>query len=158
MAAAENANPIDPAEIDAHREWGQRANQRVWELIGEGRPTDEHRVREAIDAAHASHWHWLFAGGALEDQRGEWLLSHVYALIGDGNAALEHARRCWEITEAEGYADFDRAYACEALARAFAVSGDTAAANEWRTRAAEAGALITDDEDRAIFETDLASG
>ena len=82
----------------------------------------------------------------------------MYALIGDGNAALEHARRCREITEAEGFADFDRGYAFEALARAFAVSGDTTAANQWHTRATEAGALIADDEDRAIFETDLGSG
>lgn len=140
-----------------HREWGRRANQRVWELLGDGKPTDERALRELVDAAHASQWHWSYAGGELEAQRGEWLLSHVYAVIGDAPAAVRHALRCWQITEAEGYEDFDRAYALEAMARAYSVSGDSANASTWHARAAEAGALIADTEDRKIFESDLAS-
>jgi hypothetical protein len=158
MASTDDAGSIDPVEVVAeHREWGRRANQRVWTLIGDGKPIDEGAAREAVDAAHASQWHWMYAGGALERQRGEWLLSHVYAVIGDAPAALRHAQRCWDITDAEGYEDFDRAYAFEGLARAYAVSGDSAAAREWHERAVEAGALIADDEDRAIFVSDLAS-
>ena len=122
-----------------------------------GAPADDAARREAVDAAHASQWHWSYVGGALESQRGEWLLSHVYALIGDGPAAVRHARRCWDITEAEGFEDFDGAYGREALARAYAVIGDTKAAADWRDRATKAGALIADDEDREIFESDLAS-
>jgi hypothetical protein len=82
------------------------------------------------------------------------MLSHVYAVVANAPAALRHARRCLEITEAEGYEDFDRAYAYEALARAYAMTGDPAAA-EWRERAEAAGTLIADDEDRKIFEADL---
>jgi uncharacterized protein YndB with AHSA1/START domain len=148
-----------PTDIDAidHREWGRRANQRVWALLGDGKPADEGAAREVVDAAHASQWHWSHAGGPLEAQRGEWLLSHVYAVIGDAPAALRHAQRCLAITEAEGYEDFDRAYAFEAMARAHAVSGDTDLASHWRERATEAGSLIADDEDRKIFEGDLES-
>lgn len=156
MATADDSNPADDAA--EHREWGRRANQRVWALLGDGAPADDTARREVVDAAHASLWHWSYGGGVLECQRGEWLLSHVYAVIGDAPAALRHARRCWEITEAEGYEDFDRAYACEALARAYKVSGDAAAAHEWRERATKAGALITDAEDGEIFESDLAAG
>ena len=149
--------PAEATDIDAleHREWGRRANQRVWELLGDGKPAADD-VREFVDAAHASQWHWSHGGGKLEAQRGEWLLSHVYAVIGDAPAALRHAQRCWEITEAEGYEDFDRAYVCEAMARAHAVNGDADVAVGWRDRAAKAGALIADDEDRKIFESDLA--
>ena len=70
---------------------------------------------------------------------------------------MRHAQRCLKITETEGYEDFDRAYAFEAMARAHAVNGDVDLANEWREKATEAGALIADAEDRTIFETDLAS-
>jgi hypothetical protein len=143
---------------DAHREWGRRTNQRVWALLGDGRPADETAAREAVDAAHASLWHWSYAGGALERQRGEWLLSRVYATTGDATAAIRHARRCWEITAAEGYGDFDYAYACEALARAYRTAGDTDAAREWQQRATDSGQQIVNAEDRKIFESDLASG
>jgi len=143
------------SDTDLHREWGKRANQRVWSLIGDGAPDDEGARREAVDAAHASLWHWQHAGGPLERQRGEWLVSHVYALVGDGASALRHAQRCWDITEAEGLTDFDYAYGCEGLARAYAIAGDAAGASEWRARATEAGARIADTEDRAIFESDL---
>jgi hypothetical protein len=152
MASTDAAAP----DIDAHREWGKRANMRVWALLGDGVPADDATAREAVDAAHASQWHWQYAGGELEHQRGEWLLSRVYAVTGDGPAALRHAQRCWAITETEGYEDFDRAYACEALARAYSVNGDSVAAQEWRARATAAGALIADDEDRKIFDSDLA--
>jgi uncharacterized protein YndB with AHSA1/START domain len=158
LAIAPSAIAFEATDIDAleHREWGRRSNQRVWALLGDGEPAADD-VPELVDAAHASQWHWSYGGGKLEAQRGEWLLSHVYAVIGDARAALRHAQRCRDITEAEGYEDFDRAYACEAMARAYAVSGDSEAAREWRERAVAAGALIADDEDRKIFESDLAS-
>ena len=141
--------------VSEHAEWGRRANQRVWELLGDGKPAEE-TIDELIHAVHASQWHWSHGGGSLEAQRAEWLLSHVYAVLGNAPAALRHAQRCLKITEAEGYEDFDRAYAFEAMARAYTVSGDTTNANTWRARAVEAGTLIADDEDRKIFESDLA--
>jgi len=149
----------DTTDIDAeeHREWGRRANQRVWALLGDGTPEDDDATREVVDAAHASQWHWSHGGGPLEAQRGEWLLSHVYAVVGEASAALRHAQRCLAITEAEGYEDFDRAYAFEAMARAYSVGGEVEPAREWHERATEAGALVADDEDRKIFESDLAS-
>ena len=101
----------EDVETADHREWGRRANQRVWAILGDGTPADEGARRELVDAAHASQWHWSHAGGELERQRGEWLLSHVYAVIGDASAALRHACDCLAITEAEKYEDFDRAYA-----------------------------------------------
>ena len=140
-----------------HREWGRRTNQRVWTLLEGGMPTEDNAIREVVEAAHASLWHWTYAGGPLERQRGEWLISHVYALLGDGPNALRYAQRCWEVTEGSSFVDFDRAYACEALARAYAVNGDAAPAAEWRARATEAGTHIADAEDRKLFESDLAS-
>jgi uncharacterized protein YndB with AHSA1/START domain len=159
VATQEDDGADDTTDIDVleHRQWGVNAHQRVWALLADGAPTTEAARREVVDAAHASQWHWSYAGNELNRQRGEWLISHVYAVLGDGPAALRHALRCWEITEAEGFADFDLAYGCEGLARAYGVAGDSAAAADWRERAAKAGALIADAEDRAIFESDLAT-
>jgi hypothetical protein len=99
-------------------------------------------------------WHWLQCGDDVNEQRGEWLLSHVYAVLGRAEPAVTHALRCLEITEAAGLQGFDRAYAYEAMARALALANDPVAA-EWRARAVQAGTEIADPEDRAIFEADI---
>jgi hypothetical protein len=138
-----------------HRELAVAANQRTWELLGNDART-EAQTREMVHVAHASLWHWLQCGDAEHEQRGEWLVSHVYAVIGRAEPAATHARQCLEITEAAGLQGFDRAYAYEAMARALALTHDPTSA-VWRTRAEAAGAEIADPEDRAIFEADLES-
>lgn len=107
------------------------------------------------DAAHASLHHWREAGGPLEEARGEWLVSRVYAVLGRAEPATYHARRSLEICEREGFGGFDLAYACEAVARAAAVAGEPY--EGLRARAAALGAEIADPEDREIFENDLAA-
>jgi hypothetical protein len=107
--------------------------------------------------AHASLHHWRIAGGPVETARGEWLVSHVYAVLGRGEPALVHARRSYEsCLGGEGFRDFDLAYAYEGMARALAALG--ADVGDWKARAAEAGAAIRDDEDRSIFDGDFAAG
>ena len=141
----------DPAE---HRAWGARTNGRVWELL-ELERTDDHD-RELVDAAHASRWHWRHGGEPINEQRAEWLLARVYAVLGDGNAALLHAEACWALTEANDFEGFDLAYACEALYRAHALLGDRDNAETWHERALDVAADIPDAEDRELFEADLA--
>jgi hypothetical protein len=72
---------------------------------------------------------------------------------------LHHARRCLELAEDEpGVADFDHAYAAEAMARALACAGDLDQAATWHARAKKAGEAVADGEDREIFTGDLAAG
>jgi hypothetical protein len=136
-----------------HRELAIAANHRTWDLLGKDDRTDVDN-REMVHSAHASLWHWLQCGDAVTEQRGEWLVSHVYAVIGRAEPAVFHALRCLEITEEAGFEGFDRAYAYEAMARALALENDPTAA-DWRARAEKTGAEIADPEDRAIFEADL---
>jgi hypothetical protein len=147
---------VDADAGERHRDFGKAANGRTWELLGTPSRTPA-EDREMVAAAYASLWHWLHGGDAVNEQRGEWLISHVYAVLRDGPNALAHARRCWEISEHEGLDDFDLAYACEAMARALALEGDDSAA-DWRRRGEAAGSEIKDLEDREIFEDDLAAG
>lgn len=109
-----------------------------------------------MDTAHASLYHWRVAGGPLEEARGEWLVSHVYAVLGRAEPAGYHARRSFAICEREGFGGFELAYAYEGLARAAAVAGEPY--EEWRATAATLGAALEDPDDRAIFEADLAAG
>jgi hypothetical protein len=129
-------------------------NAAVWDGLAAG-SRDPVLDGALVDMAHASLHHWRMAGGPVEAARGEWLVSHVYAVLGRGEPALHHARRSYEICVAEGFGDFDLAYAYEGMARALASLG--ADAEDWKSRAAEAGAAIADDEDRSIFQGDFAA-
>src|SRR3954464_1947812 len=80
-----------------------------------------------LHAAHASRHHWGEVGTPANLARGEWQCSRVYAVLGRAEPSLHHAHRVLEICEQHGIADWDLAFAYEALARAHAVAGDAAA-------------------------------
>ena len=106
-----------------------------------------------LHMAHASRFHWEQVGTAANLARGEWLCSRVYAVLRRPEPCLHHARRVLEICEQNGIADWDLAFAHEALARGHAVDGDRQAAEAAaaRARAVE----IADDEDRKLLLDDL---
>ena len=140
-----------------HQELGRTLNGLDWQLLARTDRTADDDAR-MVDAAHASQYHWREAGGPPAT-RGEWLVSHVYAVLGRAEPALHHARRCLQLADGEpGVADFDHAYAAEAMARALACALDLDQAATWHARATVAGAAIADDEDREIFTGDLATG
>jgi len=154
-----DGEPAVAADLEGewHRELGVDANMEVWALLGRTDRTaedDEVMVR----AAYASTYHWSRAARrtVANEARGEWLLSHVHAVLGRADLARHHAERSLTAVSAPGdgsVADFDLAYAHEAKARAAACAGrlDEAA----RERAAAAAVSIADEEDRKIFVADL---
>ncbi len=144
----------DDADRAEHEAFAKQANRETWTLLQqEGRTAvdDEHMVH----SAHASAFHWAAVGGAVESTRADWLLSHVYAVLGNAEPALRYAQQCLATCERAGIGDFDLAYAYEAVARATATAGDVEAAPRWRKKAVEAGAAITDAQDRELFLGDL---
>ena len=115
-------------------------------------------VDEMIHSAHASRYHWGEVGEAVNLGRGEWQCSRVYSVLGRAEPAVWHARRCVEITEANGdREDWDLAAAYEGMARALAVSGDLRAAADWKARAQAALATISEEEDRELIGQDIAT-
>ena len=112
-----------------------------------------------LHAAHASRYHWIRAGTRVNAARGEWQCSRVYAVLGRPEPSLHHARRCLELCESvvDDLDEFDLPFAYEALARAHAVAGDEAEARHWIARARAAGDGISDEDDRALLEADLAT-
>jgi hypothetical protein len=120
---------LDP---DSIRTLAKSLNREVWDLLAvAGRSAEQ--AQQMIHAAHASCRLWLDVGAGLNQQRGEWLIAHVYTVLGHAEPALRHAERCMLLTERhrDEMEDFDLAYAHEGLARAAALSGnrELAAAN-----------------------------
>ena len=149
--------PVEDADGEWHRAVAVEANNSTWELLDRvDRTPDE--VDDLLGRAYASTYHWRRAArrGPENQARGSWLVSHVHAVLGQGELALYHAERCAAVVGEAGLQDFDLAYAHEARARALACLGrlDEAAAE----LAAAHAVPIADDEDRKILETDLAAG
>jgi hypothetical protein len=143
-------------DADEHRRLGSELYNRTWELLEAGADPDE-----IVDSAHASAHHWRHAAGATAANRARshWLCSHVYAVLGRSEPALQHARRCFELVEGspEEMEDFDLPSAYEALARAHAVAGDGAEARRYVELGRAAAAQVEDAHDREQLESQLAS-
>ena len=128
----------------------------VWRLLEkEDRGVEDDDTM--LHMAHASRYHWGQIGAPVNRSRGEWQVSRVYAVLGRAEPAMYHARRGLEICQANGIADWDLAFAYEALARAAAVSGDMEQARVWTEHALAAAEEIAEDEDRELVISDLES-
>lgn len=144
---------------EAQLHFAKTLNGKVWELLGkpDRSPSDDEQM---LHTAHASCFHWLSVGTPLHHQRGEWLIAHVYTVLGYAEPALRHARRCLALTEGNAslMQDFDWAYAHEGLARAFALAGDRGEAwHHWQI-AKEKGEEIKGEDDKSLFMSDLQGG
>jgi DNA-binding transcriptional MerR regulator len=126
----------------------------VWALMEteDRSPDDDDRM---LHMAHASRHHWGRVGTPANLARGEWLCSRVYAVLERPEPCLHHARRVLELCEQHELRDWDLAFAHEALARAHALAGRTAEAQEAIRRAR--AVVIADDEDRELLEADLGT-
>lgn len=144
---------------EAQQLFARGINSSVWQLLEKAdRSEDENEL--IVHAAHASCYHWLQVGTAVNQQRGEWLISRVYAELGRADAAVRHARRCLALTNefSEQMKDFDRAYGYECVARASAVAGEGEEASQYLRLAEEAAERIAGEEDKKIFDGDFGSG
>ena len=77
---------------EAELEFAKKINSKVWELLEK---PDRSRVEdwEMLHASHASLYHWLQVGTGLHHQRGEWLVSRVQTVLGNGDEVIQYANR-----------------------------------------------------------------
>lgn len=141
---------------EIHRRLAVSLFNYVWTLLDKPERTSE-QDDEMIHAAHASRYHWGQVGEPVNFARGEWQIARVYAVLKCPEPARYHAQRCLDICLENGIGDFDLAFAYEALARAAAVAGDDKARNKYAELAYEAGKKIVEDDDRQLFESDMAT-
>lgn len=154
------SQPQMPPDLDSatHRKLGVGLYNFTWTLMEKpDRTADETDLM--IHAAHASRYHWEMVAENVNRSRGEWLCSRVYAVLGRGEPGLWHAQRCLGIVDVggEGFEDWDRASALEALARAYAVAENRAESERYRELAAAELPNIAEADDREVIEKDLAS-
>jgi hypothetical protein len=128
----------------------------VWTLLEVAERTPE-QDDDMVHAAHASRWHWGRVGSPDQWAVGEWQCSRVYAVLGRGDQALHHARRCLAICDEPSVDAFVRASAHEALARAHAIRGEVDAARAERNAAYAIAIELDDDDDRGVIEGDLGT-
>jgi hypothetical protein len=145
------------SEKECHKKFAVDLNNLVWNLLGEkDRTSDEDE--KMIHAAHGSLFHWSAVGTAVNMQRGQWLVSHVYVVLNRPEPAIYHAEKCMQLTEENNFVDFDLAYAYEGMARAYAASGKKTECEKYIQLAEQAGGKIEKKEDRELFFSDFESG
>ena len=112
-----------------------------------------------LSRAYASHRHWFEVGGPLQKQRAEHLVATAVSFLGITSLSVHHADACMKLSDANGdqQTAFDRAAALECLARSHACA-ELADAGSRRETARQAGELIEDAEERAVFERLLNIG
>jgi DNA-binding transcriptional MerR regulator len=150
--------PTVPAtDQDEHRRLGVDLFNETWAFMGKSDRTPEEDL-QMLHMAHASAYHWSRAEhGPEHEARGEWQISRVHTVLGQGEGALYHAKACLRICEEHGIGDWDIAFAHEALARAYRILGDPDHAEQHLAAAETLGAEIADPEDRELLEQDLAT-
>jgi len=145
------------SEQECHKKFAVELNNSVWNLLGKKDRTKQDD-ETMIHTAHASCYHWSKVGTAVNQQRGEWLVSHVYAVLNRPEPALHHAKLCLELTKENNLIDFDLAYAYEGMARAYACSGEKSESEKYIQLATETGEKIKNKEDKEIFMSDFEAG
>lgn len=129
----------------------------AWEHIDAAdRSADQ--TEAMILAASASLAHWLQRDDVepVHISVGRWQMSRVQALAGHHKEALYWAERCLQISDSHELPAFYRAYAHEAVARAYAAGQDFEDARRQLQIAQGLAADIEDPDWKALLEHDLA--
>jgi hypothetical protein len=137
-------------EDQFHKKMAVELFNRTWDLLDKPERTQEEND-ELIHTGHASRYHWGKVGTPLNLARGEQQLSHIHAILKRAEPALHHGQRALEICQANGIADFDIAFAYEAIARAHAVAGNQSERSRYLELARTAAAGIAKEDDRKYF-------
>ena len=142
-----------------HHYMGIEMNIQTWNLLGKDNRNEQDDQR-MISFAKASLFHWRLSPKYLpvNEQRGQWMISRIYAVLGKGEEAMKYAKETLRLTEEHGFKDFDLAYAYESMARAHAAMANNEDCGKWYNKALNAGELINGAEDKKYYKSDLKSG
>ncbi|GHV09059.1 hypothetical protein FACS1894217_12530 [Clostridia bacterium] len=126
----------------------------TWDLIDLPQRTAEQDA-EMLTKAHTSSYLW----GLVEDAkpvnraRGLWQISHVYSLLKQADAALLYGDLSLGVCDENEIGGLDLAFGYEAVARGWAVKGDTAKAEDFKAKGL--AVEIADENDRKYVQGEL---
>jgi hypothetical protein len=124
-SSGENRMSDDLNLSEAHRYFSAACFNQAWDLIVKPDRTPEESA-QMLHLGMASLWHWTQRADRTPTNLsvGYWQVARIYALLGQPSNARDYARRCLDLSVAEGVEPVYLAYAYEALARAEAVAGN----------------------------------
>ena len=145
-------------EQKMHHYMGIEMNIQTWNLLEKEERNEKDDAR-MINFAHASLYHWRKSHKyeSINEQRGQYTLARVYAVLGKGKEALSYAKETSRLTKEQDLKDFDLAYSYEALARANAALGYKKECVKWLEKAKEVGTSIQCEDAKKYFILDLDS-
>ena len=147
---------MDDMELNWYKKMAIDTFNAVWELMDKKDRTYEETLR-MLHTAHASAFHWSFAGGAVNQARGEWQVSRAYCEAGMPDPALYHASASLAIGETNSIGDFDLTFAYEAVSRALKLSGDDEESRRYLHLCRESAKEIGSEDDRNYLLSELGS-
>jgi hypothetical protein len=141
-------------ERNIHKKLAVDCFNSTWELIDktDRNQDDDYRM---ILLAQASRYHWGQVGTPLEFQRGDWMISWVYSILGHKEEAMFAAKLCLDTCERENFGGFDIAFAHLAMARALRVNGDERNFYVHMGTAMEKARQIENEEDRVYTISEI---
>ncbi|WP_088280147.1 ATP:cob(I)alamin adenosyltransferase [Ideonella sp. A 288] len=142
--AADEARAAAHSDADARKAYAVTANNTALELRL-GPRGDAAADALMLQAAALSRRAWAAAGTWLHVERAEYQWALCHAQLGQGEAALMHARQCLAMCLAEGADAAERFFAHEALARAWHAAGDVAQVAQQRLQMTELLAQVGDE-------------
>ena len=140
----------------AHKFFSVDCFNKTWAYIDlQERTADQEE--EMLRLALASHWHWTQRKdyGPVNASVANWLVSRVFALMGQAGNARRFGLRSLEDIENEDAPPFYSGYAYEALARAEAVAGDKESMQAYLDQAHQAAAQVDDEDSKGWLLNDL---
>lgn len=142
-------------EKEKYKKLAIESFNKTWQYIDKENKTSED-IEEMIKLAHSSRHYWVKAGGTeLNKQRGDWMISHVYCLTGNGKEALVYAKKCYDRTIKENFKDFDLVFAYEAMAHSYKVLNDDSNKDIYLKKGYEAIEQVEKKEDKDYCKSQL---
>lgn len=139
---------------DVHKKFAVNCFNDCWNLVDKNDRTHEDEL-QMIYLAHASRFHWGKIGSAVEFLRGEWQISHVYAILQNGEMALFHGLESLSLCLDNGVTGFDLGFAYEAVARGYKLLENEGKFDQFLVLAKITAESIDDVEDRKYFLSQL---
>ncbi len=141
-------------EKECSRKLAISAFNETWNYLSKKERNKEENEK-MLQLAYTSLFHWSKIGTAINIERGEWLLSRVYAIIKKAEEALFHAEQCLKICKEANIKDWDIAFAYEAIVRAYTIYGRKKECKKYMELAQKEGNAIKEKEDKDLLLNDL---
>jgi hypothetical protein len=154
MSAEAPPENAAPSATEFHRAIADELFQQVLALLSREDRTCAENAR-MIHAAHASRFHWEFAGTPVNLGLGEWQCCRVHTAMRHPDSALHHGWGYLEIAENYGLGPFYLAHAHTALAGAFGLN-NAAEAERHLALARELMEHIEGEDEKTLIVNELA--